>query len=313
VATLSGEKILVTGPTGNIGLPLVEFLARDNEVWGVARFGDPAAKAKVEAAGATTLALDLASRELDTLPDDFTYVVHLAVMQGPGLDYDAAIRVNAEGTGLLLKHCRRARAALVMSTHSVYRPQDDPLHVFSETDPLGDASPLHSPTYSVSKIGQEAVARYCARALDLPIVVARMNAAYSPHAGLPTLHLQSVVAGEPVVTRWDPCTYSPIHQDDINQQTVALLDAASVPATIVNWAGDEGVSVQEWAAHVGELVGTEAEVVVREVPGTLRGSIADVTKRSALTGPCTVGWRDGFRRIVEERFPDRLARSGGIR
>jgi nucleoside-diphosphate-sugar epimerase len=260
----------------------------------------------LEAAGATALALDLAAGELDTLPDDFTYLVHLAVMQGPGLDYDEALRVNAEGTGLLLHHCRRARAALVMSTHSVYKPHDDPLHVFTETDPLGDASPLHSPTYSVSKIGQEAVARYCARAFDLPVVIARMNAAYSTHAGLPTLHLQSVVAAEPVLTRWDPCTYSPIHQDDINEQTAALLDAARVPATVVNWAGDEGVSVQEWCAHVAGLIGGKADVVVREVPGTLRGSIADVAKRSSLTGPCTVGWREGFRRIVAERFPDRL-------
>jgi nucleoside-diphosphate-sugar epimerase len=307
---LSDEKILVTGPAGNIGLPLVEHLTRDNEVWGVSRFGDPAAAAKVRATGATALAVDLAGGEFDELPDDFTYVVHLAVMQGPGLDYDEAMRVNAEGTGLLLHHCRAAKAALVMSTHSVYKPQDDPLHVFVENDPLGDVNALHSPTYSVSKIGQEAVARYCARAFDLPVVIARMNASYSAYAGLPTLHLQNVVAGQPVVTRWDPCPYSPIHQDDINEQTAALLDAASVPATVVNWAGDEGVSVQEWCTYVAELVGAEADVVVREAPGTLRGSIASNAKRSSLTGPCRVGWREGFRRIVAERFADRLAPAG---
>ena len=27
-----------------------------------------------------------------------------------------------------------------MSTHSVYRPQDDPMHVFLETDPLGEVN-----------------------------------------------------------------------------------------------------------------------------------------------------------------------------
>ena len=54
--------------------------------------------------------------------------------------------------------------------------------------------------------------------------------------------------------------YSPIHQDDINTQTEALLDAAAVPATIVNWAGDEPVSVQEWCAYVGELDGIEPVV-----------------------------------------------------
>ena len=35
---LSGEKILVTGAAGQIGLPMVEWLARENEVWGAARF-----------------------------------------------------------------------------------------------------------------------------------------------------------------------------------------------------------------------------------------------------------------------------------
>jgi nucleoside-diphosphate-sugar epimerase len=35
---LSGEKILITGVTGMVPLPIAEFLARDNEVWGIARF-----------------------------------------------------------------------------------------------------------------------------------------------------------------------------------------------------------------------------------------------------------------------------------
>ena len=55
--------------------------------------------------------------------------------------------------------------------------------------------------------------------------------------------------------------------------------AASVPATIVNWAGDEPVSAQEWCAYLGELVGIEPDIVVKEVPGGIRGIILDATKR----------------------------------
>jgi nucleoside-diphosphate-sugar epimerase len=304
---LSGEKILVTGPAGQIAFPLTEFLARDNEVWGIARFGDPATRALVDDLGVTTLACDLGGGDFGDLPDDFTYVLHLAALQVPGLDYDEAIRVNAEGTGLLLQHCRTAKAAMVMSTHSVYKPHEDPAHVFVETDPLGDVNAAHSPAYSVSKIGQEAVARYCARALDLPVIIARMNASYSAYGngGLPTIHLDAALAGHPIVTRWDPCYYSPIHQDDINAQTEALLDAAAVPAPIVNWAGDEPVTVQEWAAYYGELIGTPPEVVVNAVDGTLRGSIASNELRVAMTGPCTVPFRDGMRRVYEERTAGR--------
>ena len=301
---LSGEKILVTGPAGQIAFPLARYLARDNEVWGIARFGAPGSRELVDAAGVTTRVCDLGGGGLDGVPDDFTYVVHLAAFQEGGLDYDEAIRVNAEGTGMLLEHCRRAKAALVMSTHSVYRPHADPLHVFTESDPLGDASPAHSATYSISKIAQEAVARTSARVVGLPVTIARMNASYGPHGGLLALHLDAAREGRQVVTRWDPCPYQPIYQDDINIQLCALLLAARVPATIVNWAGDEAVSVQEWCAEMAVLTGRPTEVVVQERDQTLRGSIADVSRRLAIAGPCQVGWRDGLRRTWEQRYSD---------
>jgi nucleoside-diphosphate-sugar epimerase len=298
---LSGSKILVTGPAGQIAFPLAEMLARDNEVWGIARFSVAGSKERVEAAGIRTVTGDLGNGDLDDLPADFDYVVHFAADQSPGLDYDAAIRNNAEATGLLLAHCRKAKAALVMSTHSVYKPVDDPLHVFRETDPLGDVNSSLSPPYSMSKIAQEAVARTCARQFDLPVTIARMNASYGPNGGLPAYHADAIRAGQPVTTRWDPCAYSVIHQDDINTQTEALLDAASVPATIVNWAGDEAVSVQEWTAYLGELSGLPVQLEVVSTPGTLRGSIADVSRRNAFTGPCKVSWRDGIRQTWESR------------
>jgi nucleoside-diphosphate-sugar epimerase len=153
----------------------------------------------------------------------------------------------------------------------------------------------------VSKIAEEAVARSCARALELPTVITRMNAAYGATGGLPVLHMDAIVAGQPVVTRWDPCLYMPIHQDDINAQVEPLLAAATVPATIVNWAGDEPVSVQQWSAYAGELAGVQPEVIAKEIPGTLRGSLADISKRVKITGPCHVQWREGMRRAFDAR------------
>ncbi|MGE0878869.1 MAG: NAD-dependent epimerase/dehydratase family protein, partial [Acidimicrobiia bacterium] len=276
---LRDEKILITGAAGQIAFPITEMLAADNEVWGIARFGDPATRAKVDALGVTTRSIDLDSGEFGDLPSDFTYVLHLAAFMGGGLDYDHALRVNAEGTGLLLQHCRTAKAALVMSTHSVYKPVADPMHAFLETDPLGDVNATHAPTYSISKISQEAVARYCARAFDLPVIIARMNASYGNNGGLPAYHLDTVVAGQPVITRNDPMPYSLIHQDDINTQTEALLDAASVPGTVVNWAGDEAIRVLVWCRYAGELCGMVATVLALSFPGTLIGSIADNAKR----------------------------------
>ncbi len=304
---LSDEKILVTGPAGRIAFGLTRMLAADNEVWGIARFGDPTARAEVEALGVTTRSLDIADGRFDDLPTDFAYLLHLAA-DFSQVDYDRALRVNAEGTGLLLEHCRGAKAALVMSTLSVYRPHPDPRHPFREDDPLGDAMVPTQAPYSISKISEEAIARYCARSLDLPITIARMGSAYGLRGGVPVWNLHTLAGGDPVRTRWDPMCYSPIHDDDIAAHLEPLLDAASVPATIVNWCGDEAVSVQEWSEHLGALLGVEPTVSVEEVPGASIGSVGDTEKRRSITGPCCVDWREALGSIAEYFYPDRVAR-----
>ena len=301
---LSDQKILVTGPAGQIAAPLCEFLAGDNEVWGIARFSVPGSRDEVDAMGVTTRVVDLAESDFSEVPDDFTYVLHLAAAIGPGTDYDHSLRVNAEATGFLLDHCRKAKAALVMSTCSVYKPNPDPLHAYLETDPLGEAIVPGVPTYAVTKIAEEAVARYCSRALDLPVVIARMNAAYGPRGGLPAYHLDAVVAGQTVTVRHDPAPYSPIHQDDINGQVEAMLGAASTPATIVNWGGDDPVGPHDWCPLFAELSGRTLDLQVQPVPGSQPGNSIDTTKRLSITGPCQVRFPDGFRRLYEGRYPN---------
>lgn len=307
---LTDEKILVTGPAGQIAAPLCRFLAGENEVWGIARFSVPGSRQEVEEMGVTTRVVDLAVGDFSEVPDDFTYVLHLAAAIGPSTDYDHSLRVNAEATGLVLQHCRKAKAALVMSTCSVYKPNPDPLHRYTETDPLGEAVVPGVPTYAVTKIAEEAVARYCARALDLPVVIARMNAAYSARGGLPAYHLDAVIARSPVTVRHDPAPYSPIHQDDINGHVEALLGAASVPATVVNWGGDDPVGPQDWCAEFARLSGREPHLVVQPLAGSQPGAAADNTKRLAITGPCTVRFPEGMRRLYAERYPN--GPDGGI-
>jgi nucleoside-diphosphate-sugar epimerase len=301
---LSGEKVLVTGPAGRIAHGIARTLAADNEVWGIARFSDPTARADVEALGVTTRQVDLGEPDLSDVPDDFTYLLHLAADFGE--DYERGLRVNAEGTGLLLSHCRNVRAALVMSTLTVYKPHPDPWHAFREDEPIGDQLLPHPQPYSIVKIAEEAVARYCSRELDLPITIARMGSAYGHRGGLPLWHLQAIADGRPVTVRWDPLPYSPIHYDDINAQVTALLDAATTPATIVNWAGDVPVTVQEWSGYFARLLGVDADVRVEPVPGASVGSVGDATRRTTITGPCTVDWRAGFRDMAAAYFPDRI-------
>jgi nucleoside-diphosphate-sugar epimerase len=302
---ISGEKILITGPAGRIAFAIAKSLAPRNEVWGVARFSDPSSRQEVEALGVKTRTLDLASGSYGDLPNDFTYLLHLAADFNPD-DYDRAISVNAEGTGLLMEHCRKAKAALIMSTVTVYKPNEDPWHAWKEDEPLGDQMVPGQAPYSISKISQEAVARFCARAFNLPTVIARMGSAYGLRGGMPVWHLHAIAEGKPVQTRWDPMPYSPIFDDDIVSQIEPLLGAAGVPAAIVNFCGDEAVSVQQWCAYIGELLGVEPVIEVNPVSNASVGSVGDPAKRISITGPCQTHWREGVRRMAEHFYPDRI-------
>ena len=177
---ISGEKILVTGVHGAVAFPLARALAADNEVWGAARFTDPASRTKVEDAGITAHVVDLGAGAPDELPDDFTYVLHLAYFRGGNDAFGESFRTNAEGTGLVLQHCRRAKAALVMSSQVIYTPTDDPWHAHREEEPVGGMRAPWASTAPSAKVAEESVARFCAHAFDLPVTIARLNTVYGP-------------------------------------------------------------------------------------------------------------------------------------
>ena len=307
---MKGQKVLVTGAGGLIGLPLVEHLAPDNDVWGISRFTDGVSRACVEAAGATTRAVDIAGGDFGDLPEDFDYVMHLATYRGDSTDFDAALRTDAEGTGLLLRHCRNARAALVMSAAAVYRRSEDPLHRYVEDDPLGEGMVPTLPAYSVSKIAQEAVARSCARLYDLPVVITRMNSAYGPNGGLVVRHLDAIMNGQPLLIGASETKVNPIHHHDINIQTERMLAAAAVPATIVNWGGDDVAGPTDWCAYFAELTGKEIDWETATSGGGYPGAIYDNAKRLSITGPCEISWRDGMRVVVEACYPGAIRPTG---
>ncbi len=198
-----------------------------------------------------------------------------------------------------------------MSTGAVYRLSDDPLHAYVEDDPLGEGSVPGLPTYSISKIAQEAVARTCARLYDLPVVITRMNSAYGPNGGLVVRHLDAIVNDTPLSIGAPGTKFSPIHHHDMNVQTERMLAAASMPATIVNWGGDEVVGPEDWCEYFGELVGKEVDLAAATSSGGYPSAICDVTKRRSITGPCEISWRDGMRGLVEVLYPDAIRSAQG--
>ncbi len=306
MSKLEGKTILVTGPAGQIAFPLAARLASANDVWGIARFSDPATRQRCEEAGIKTAAVDLVEPDWAGLPERVDHLLHLAAIIEPGLDFDRSIRINAEGTGRVMSRFRDAESCLVMSTSGVYAAPGTGDHAMVETDPLGGSPQPYAPTYCVSKISQEAVARFACEEFDLPTTIARMNAAYGENGGFPAMVLDMVLAGEAIAVLPEGPNCTPIHDDDIYAQTSALLAAASRPATIVNWAGDERVAVADLAGYIAERIGREAHVV--ESRDGIHQYWQDPTKRIQLAGRCEVDWKTGVDRMIATRRPELLGR-----
>ncbi|WP_420639227.1 NAD-dependent epimerase/dehydratase family protein [Candidatus Poriferisocius sp.] len=300
---MDGKKILITGCAGQIALPMTRHFARNNEVWGLARFSQPDSRELVEQAGAIPHAADLASGDLNGLPDDFDYVIHMAAYMAGSPDYDFALTQNAEATGLLMAHCRNASGFLHAATAASYKNNPDPHHPYAETDPLGDSEQPYSETYAVSKLAAEAVARTMSRLYELPTVIGRINVAYGRNGGLPAILLAMMMNGMPVALKDSaPNVFAPVHEDDMCAHAEAFLEAATVPATVVNWGGDQNVSIEDMCRRMGEQMGVTPEF--EYFPVGFHSRAFDSTKRQSITGPCAVSWEQGIDDMVAAYDPD---------
>ena len=297
---LSNEKILVTGATSQVGLPVIGALAADNEIHGLSRFNKQEDIDAVQALGARAVAFDLLEGDVDALDDDYSYVLNFAVMKTGDFAYDIA--ANAEGTGRLMRRCRKAKAFLHCSSAAVYEYAANVPR--KEDDPLGDNHRPMMPTYSISKIAAETVVRFAAREYDLPTTIARFSVPYGDNGGWPWYHLLMMASDYPIPIHADqPNRYNLIHEDDYIAHLPKLLEIASVPAITINWGG-EPASIEEWCAYLGELTGLEPKL--EESSGAIGGLPLDLEKMTALLGPTRVGWREGIRRMVTARNPELL-------
>ena len=303
---MHGAKILITGPTGQVASPIAQALAVDNEVWGIARFTNAAAREALEKSGVRCETVNLAAGDFASLPSDFDYVLNLAVAKSGNWEKDLA--ANAESIGLLMAHCRKAKAFLHCSSGAVYDPPDDEPR--TERAALGDNHKPLFPTYSISKIAGEVVARTMARAVGVPTTIGRLNVPYGDNGGWPFYHMEMMLAGIPIpVPAGGPARDNPIHEDDIIATIPKLLAVASVPAITLNWCGEQDVSLQDWCNYLGSLVGKEP--VFQESDQALRGNPTDPSRMRELVGGTTVDWRDGMRRMAAKFHPELVGSSSG--
>jgi UDP-glucuronate 4-epimerase len=288
---MKGKRVLVTGASGLVALPVAVELAKDNEVFAVARYSDPSQKKLIEDAGAQAVAFDMANEDLSALPKSVDVVINYAVL--PPNYGNLAFEVNTAATGRLARHYRDCEAFVHGSTGSLYEYQGErPLR---EDDDYG----LHSAgeRYAASKIGAEYLMKHLSVDYELPVTIVRIFSFYGPRGGGVTQRIDQVAQGLPVsVYPGVRNVHTPLYEDDYVEKTIDAAGIAKVGCEIVNVGGSEAITTQEYCMIAGEIVGKEPIFVEN---GQSWPIWADTTKMERLLGPSKVSVREGIRRTLE--------------
>ncbi|HCS28232.1 MAG TPA: oxidoreductase, partial [Spongiibacteraceae bacterium] len=291
---------LITGPTGQVALPVVEALSAIADVTALARFSDDSSRQMIESMGVKTVKADLADKAtLANCPTDFDYVINFAVVKSGDFDYD--LKANAEGVGNLMTHCKSVKAFLHFSSTAVYEyAGQEPRR---ESDPLGDNHRVMFPTYSIAKIAAETVCRFVARQHDIPTTIARLSVPYGDNGGWPYFHLLMMKEGIPIdIHPEKPNYYNLLHSSDYIAKLPYLLAAATKEVTTTNFGGSQATSIEEWCAYLAELSGFEP--VFADNPKAFGSLQIDATRMHELIGETSMNWKQGIRSMVENLAPE---------
>jgi UDP-glucuronate 4-epimerase len=293
---MAGWKVLVTGATGRVGFPIARKLARDNTVYGLARCSNPGDADRLREAGVVPIQADIAALDLDSLPSGISHVFHAAARTGQDAasDWATTFKVNTDAAGALMAKLKGIESFVLCSSGSTYEYQGRrPLR---EDDPPG----VHLGVYSLSKIAAEAICRFACLECDVPTTIIRIFSTYGPLGGAPADRLQRIRDGKPVVLHPDaPNNYNPIFEDDYVRLGIRALEAASVPALTVNWAGSETVSAEDYCSYLGQLLGKPVRFRYDDrAPWPIW---PDVTLMHDRLGHTRIPWREGMRRMAEAR------------
>lgn len=298
MAGLEGKRVLVTGASGLIGTAVTEYLAADNEVFALARFSRPDARARVESVGAHAIVADIADLGADRIPPGLDYVIHAGAATAATSERSRieTFETNVQATGRLMRLVGSVQGFVHCSSGSVYAHQAQrPLR---EDDPFG----LHNgiETYSASKIAAESLVEFLSREDGIPAAIIRIFTIYGPMGGSITRRVDMVEQGAPIpVYPGGPNQHSPMYIDDAVEKIAIAATLASVPPLVVNFGGSETASVQEYTKLAAELLGVD--VSYRETDSAYYPIWADVEKMHATLGRCSVSVEEGVRRVVQSR------------
>ena len=269
--------VIVLGAAGKMGPTLARMARRamdaaglSHRVIGVSRFSSPNQQRTMEAYGIQTIRCDLLDEAAVARLPDVPHVVFMAGRKfGSTGNEPLTWAMNALLPALVCARYRRSRV-VVFSTGNVYGLTQHGRGGSREEDllaPVGE--------YAMSCLARERMFEYFSDTGGIPVAILRLNYATEMRYGVLVDLARRISRSEPVDVTMG--YFNTIWQGDANAMALAALTHASTPASIVNIAGPEEVSVRSAATELARLLDTDV---------TFTGSEAD----DALLSNGSRGW-----------------------
>ncbi len=286
---MHGQRVMVVGATGKIGKHLVSRLVEaENEVHGIARFGEPGQRERLTALGVTTYRRDVTRPDaLADVPASFDYVFYEAAVKfGAEEDLDYTVELNVRAVGRAMEHFANTKGFLFASSGNVYADTPD-----GATE---DDLPLAPSFYAITRLGGEWMVDYFSRRNRTPATIQRIFYGYHEEFGIPTDIARKVRDEEPI----DLSTpyVNVIWLDDLLDMMIASAGVAAVPPKVLNITGLSKVSVRAMAERLGALMGKRPRFSKEEGGSSL---LAVANEMARLLGSPNTPLDDGLRRVAE--------------
>jgi hypothetical protein len=273
--------VIVLGAAGKMGPSLAAMVHRacrqigeGRNVTAVARFSDPAARQKFEAAGIRTIQCDLLDRGAVASLPDAPNVIFMAGMKFGATGQEAMTwAMNAYVPALVCEKYAHSRI-VAYSTGNIYGlvPLGGGGSVESdEPNPVGD--------YAMSCLGRERIFQHFALAHKTPVALFRLNYACECRYGVLADLARKVWNRQPIDLAMG--YFNVIWQGDAVAMSIQALEQAASPAAAINVTGPEILRVRDVCETFGRLMNREVTFVGSESPQAL---LSNAGRAMALFG-----------------------------
>lgn len=253
---LEGD-IMLLGIGGKMGVSmgrlLVEALhkiGKNNQVYGVSRFSDSAAKKQVEASGVIPIACDLLNDdELQALPE-VPNIIYLAGHKfGTAGNEDFTWAMNTYLPGRVAEKFRKSNIVAFSSGNVLpfVKLQEGGADEGILPEPIGE--------YAQSCLGRERIFQYFSKKNGTPMLIYRLNYAVDFRYGVIMEIAKAVLHGKAIDLRTE--NVNVIWQSDANEIAIRSLLHCSSPAKLLNVTGPETLSTRWVAKEFGEIFNRE--------------------------------------------------------